>query len=136
MGDTVNLASRLESINKFYRSSFIISEDTFRLAQHVIEARELDFVTVAGKTEPIRIYEVMSRAGGLRQEQLSLRNLFAEGLEAYRAQDWDKAENLFEDCLRHAPSDGPARLMLERIAVFRNQPPATDWRGIWRFAEK
>jgi adenylate cyclase len=136
MGDTVNLASRLESINKFYRSSIIISEDTFRLAQHAIEVRELDVVTVAGKSEPIRIYEVMSRAGGLGPDQFSLRTLFAEGLEAYRVQDWDKAQNHFEDCLRHAPNDGPARLMLERITVLRKDPPAMDWQGIWRFAEK
>jgi len=135
MGDTVNLASRLESINKLYRSSIILSEETFKLAQDVIEARELDIITVAGKTEPIRIYEAMARAGELRPEQSALRDWFSGALDAYRRQDWDDAQKGFESCLQHAP-DGPARLMLERIAVLRDHPPPADWGGIWRFSEK
>ena len=136
MGDTVNLASRIEGINKIYRCSITLSEETFRLAQDVIEARELDLITVAGKTEPIRIYEAMSRAGELPPERIALRDLFAEGLAAYRRQDWDEAQNRFESCLRHAPEDGPSQFFLERIAVLRNEPPPADWGGIWRFAEK
>jgi adenylate cyclase len=113
-----------------------LSEETFRLAQDVIEARELDLITVAGKTEPIRIYEAMSRAGELSPERIALRDLFAEGLAAYRRQDWDDAQNRFASCLRHAPEDGPSQLFIERIAVLRNEPPPADWGGIWRFAEK
>ena len=136
MGDTVNLASRIEGINKTYRCSITLSEETFRLAQDVIEARELDLIIVAGKTEPIRLYEAMSRAGELSPEQIALRDLFAEGLAAYRRRDWDEAQNRFESCLRHAPEDGPSQLFIERIAVLRNEPPPADWGGIWRFAEK
>ena len=136
MGDTVNLASRIEGINKTYRCSITLSEETFRLAQDVIEARELDLIIVAGKTEPIRIYEAMSRAGELQPEQIALRDLFAEGLAAYRRRDWDDAQARFASCLRHAPEDGPSQLFLERIAVLRNEPPPADWGGIWRFAEK
>jgi class 3 adenylate cyclase len=136
MGDTVNLASRIEGINKTYRCSITLSEETFRLAQDVIEARELDLIIVAGKTEPIRLYEAMSRAGELSPEQIALRDLFAEGLAAYRRRDWDEAHNRFESCLRHAPEDGPSQLFIERIAVLRNEPPPADWGGIWRFAEK
>src|SRR5262249_50619555 len=77
MGDTVNLAARLENINKSYRSSIILSEETFKLAQDVIEARELDIIIVAGKTEPIRIYEMMGRAGELPPGQIELRDLFS-----------------------------------------------------------
>ena len=73
IGDTVNLASRLESVNKVYGTSIILSEETYRLAQQVIEARELDLITVAGKTEPVRIYEAMGRAGELKPEQSKLR---------------------------------------------------------------
>ena len=136
MGDTVNLASRIEGINKTYRCSITLSEETFRLAQDVIEARELDLIIVAGKTEPIRIYEAMSRAGELQPEQIALRDLFAEGLAAYRRRDWDDAQARFESCLRHAPEDGPSQLFIQRIAVLRNEPPPADWGGIWRFAEK
>jgi adenylate cyclase len=136
IGDTVNLASRLESINKIYGSSIILSEETYRLAQQVIEARELDLITVAGKTEPVRIYEVMGRVGKLEPEQSELRELFADGLAAYRQQDWDEAQAHFESCLRTAEEDGPARLFLERIALLRSAPPPADWGRIWRHSEE
>jgi adenylate cyclase len=136
IGDTVNLASRLENVNKLYGTSIILSEETYRLAQHVIEARELDLITVAGKSEPVRIYEAIGRAGELAPEQDELRELFADGLAAYRRQDWDEAQTHFEGCLRIASEDGPARLFLERIAHLRSAPPAADWGGIWRLSEK
>ena len=136
IGDTVNLASRLESVNKVYGTSIIISEDTFRLAQQVIEARELDLITVAGKTEPVRIYEAMSRADDLSPEQSELRELFASGLAAYRRQDWDEAQAQFENCLRTMVEDGPTHLFLERIALLRSTPPSADWDGIWHLSEK
>ncbi len=136
IGDTVNLASRLENINKLYGSSIILSEETYRLAQQVIEARELDLITVAGKIEPVRIYEAMGRIGELGPERIELRDLFADGLAAYRRQDWDEAQTRFESCLRNGAEDGPARLFLERITLLRNAPPPADWGGIWRFSDK
>jgi adenylate cyclase len=136
IGDTVNLASRLESVNKVYGTSIVLSEETYRLAQQVIEARELDLITVAGKTEPVRIYEAMGRAGELGVERSRLRELFGDGLTAYRQRDWDEAQTHFEGCLRIAAEDGPARLFLERIALFRGAPPPADWDGIWRLSEK
>jgi adenylate cyclase len=136
IGDTVNLASRLESVNKVYGSSIIVSEETYRLAQQVIEARELDLIAVVGKTEPVRIYEAMGRAGELGPERSRLRELFADGLAAYRRQDWDEAQTHFESCLHTASQDGPARLFLERIAHLRNAPPLVDWGGVWRLSEK
>jgi|HubBroStandDraft_6_1064221.scaffolds.fasta_scaffold84740_1 adenylate cyclase len=136
IGDTVNLASRLESINKLYGTSIILSEETFRLAQQAIEARELDLITVAGKTEPVRIYEVMGRAGELNPEQSELRDRFACGLAAYRRRDWDEAQTHFESCLGTNMEDGPTQLFLERIAQLRNTPPPADWDAIWRLTEK
>jgi adenylate cyclase len=136
IGDTVNLASRLESINKLYGTSIILSEETFRLAQQAIEARELDLITVAGKTEPVRIYEVMGRAGELNPEQSELRDRFACGLAAYRIQDWKEAQTHFESCLVANMEDGPTQLFLERIALLRKAPPPADWDGIWHLSEK
>jgi len=136
IGDTVNLASRLEGLAKVYGNSMIVSEETYRLVQHLIETRELDLVTVSGKTEPVRIYELMSRIGELGEEQNELRGVFADGLVAYRQREWDKAEGQFEKCLRAAPDDGPSHLFLERIALFRSAPPQADWDGVWRHSEK
>jgi adenylate cyclase len=136
IGDTVNLASRLESINKLYGTSIILGEETFRLTQQVIETRELDLITVAGKTEPVRIYEVMGRAGELEPELSELRERFASGLAAYRRRDWDEARSHFESCLAHGTEDGPAQLFLKRIALLHNAPPPADWNGIWHLTEK
>ena len=136
IGDTVNLASRLESVNKVYGTSIILSEETFRLAQQAIEARELDLITVAGKTEPVRIYEAICRAGELSPEQSELRDLFAGGLAAYRRQDWNEAQTHFESCQRTMAEDGPTHLFLERVALLRSTPPPAEWNGIWHLSEK
>jgi adenylate cyclase len=136
IGDSVNLASRLEGINKVYGTLIVISEETFRLAQGAIEARELDLITVAGKTEPVRIYELLSRAGELEPARSELREHFAAGLAAYRRQDWSAARVEFESCLSKVADDGPARLFIERIEHLRDAPPPTDWGGIWHHSEK
>ncbi|MGY4287012.1 class 3 adenylate cyclase [Bradyrhizobium sp. LM2.7] len=110
IGDTVNLASRLESINKAYGTLILISEETYRLAQAVVEAREIDLIVVAGKTEPVRIYELMALAGELDPAKGELREAYSNGLAAYRRQDWACAQERFESCLRIAPDDGPTQL--------------------------
>jgi adenylate cyclase len=136
IGDTVNLASRLEGVNKIYGTTIIIAEDTYRLAHHAIEARELDIVTVAGKSEPIRIYELLAEAGGLDPVHSELRETFAQGLESYRQRDWSAAEARFEACLCLVPKDGPSAVYLERIARLRAEPPPTGWDGVWHLTMK
>ncbi|MDB5565121.1 MAG: adenylyl cyclase, partial [Tardiphaga sp.] len=136
IGDTVNLASRLEGINKLYGTSLILSEETYRMAQQVVEARELDLITVAGKTEPVRIYEAMGRVSELTPEQIQLREVFANGLAAYRRQDWDEAQTCFENCLLGDAEDGPSRLFADRVSQLRSVPPPADWDGVWHFIEK
>jgi adenylate cyclase len=117
IGDTVNLASRLESINKLYGTSLILSEETYRMAQQVIEARELDLITVAGKTEPVRIYEAIGRVGEIAPERVQLRETYANGLAAYRRQDWDEAQRCFESCQLGFAEDGPSRLYVDRVSL-------------------
>src|SRR5215475_6638530 len=75
IGDITNLASRLEGVNKVYGTSVILAEETYRLAQTVVEARELDTVVVAGKSEPVRIYELVGRAGEVAASLQELREL-------------------------------------------------------------
>ena len=131
IGDSVNLASRLEGINKVYGTLILISEETYRLAQEDIEAREVDVITVAGKTEPVRVYELMSPAGQIEPSRVELRKTYAAGLAAYREQDWDGAQARFEECLRIMPDDGPARVFLDRIGLLRSAPPGPRWDGVW-----
>jgi adenylate cyclase len=136
IGDTVNLASRLEGVNKEYGSQMLISEETWKMAQDAIEARELDCIQVAGKSEPVRIFELLERKGRLNDKVASLRDHFAKGLASYRSQSWDLAEAQFNECLKINTADRPSKLFIARIQHFREHPPPPDWNGVWRFQEK
>jgi len=136
IGDVTNLASRLEGVNKVYATTVIAAEETCRLAHHAVETRELDVVVVAGKSEPVRIFEVMGRAGAIDAARLELRERYADGLVAYRQQDWTVAEARFAECLRLQPGDGPAAVLRERSVGFKAAPPPPDWDGVWRLMEK
>jgi adenylate cyclase len=94
--------------NKAYGTRILVDEGTFQLAQNDVEGREIDFLTVLGKVEPVRVYEVMAPAGGLSPVQQELRDLHAEGFAAYRARDWERSEQHFAQCLAVALNDGPA----------------------------
>ena len=136
IGDTVNLASRLEHVNKEYGTQLLISEETWKMAHEAIEARELDCIQVAGKSEPVRIFELLDRKGQLDDKARTFRDHFAEGLAAYRSQSWDLAQARFGEGLKINPEDRPSKLFIARLQHFREHPPASDWDGVWRFQEK
>ena len=131
IGDTVNLASRLEQANKFYGTWILVSETTCNQAGETLAFREIDSLRVAGKLEPVKVYELLGLAAD--QDDLGLRRVeaYETGLARYRAQDWDAAEAAFRECLAVAPGDRPSQVMLERIAAFRQAPPETGWDGVW-----
>jgi class 3 adenylate cyclase len=134
MGDTVNLGSRLEGAGKQYGTAILISEQTQAMAAAAIESRELDFIRVAGKTEPARVFELMARRGELSPERAAVRDRFHEGLVAYRGGQWDLAEQHFRTCLAAAPADGPSRVFLGRVAHLRAAPPPS-WDGVWSLSK-
>ena len=136
IGDTVNLASRLESANKVYGTGIMVAEDTMRLARQAVEARELDLLVVAGKTEPIRVFEVLAPAGELSPEMAELRGLFEDGLAAYREAKWEIADRQFRECLRLKPDDAPSHTFVERIALLQAHPPSATWNGVWTMDHK
>jgi adenylate cyclase len=136
IGDTVNLASRLEGVNKEYGTQMLISEETWKMAQDAIETREVDCIQVAGKSEPVRIFELLERKGQLNDHARSLKEHFAEGLASYRNQSWDLAEAQFNECLKINPADRPSKLFIARLRHFREHPLSPDWDGVWRFQQK
>jgi adenylate cyclase len=136
IGDTVNLASRLEGANKAYETCILVDEATFQLAQNEIEGREIDFLTVLGKSEPVRVYEIMAPAGCLSAAEGELRDAFAEGLAAYRSRDWDRSEQRFTQCLAVAPNDGPAKIFRQRVELLRDRALLPDWDGVWQLTDK
>ena len=136
IGDTVNIASRLEGVNKIYGTDLLINEECYRLVETEVEVRELDLVTVYGKSEPIRIYELLSKAGKLDGPTTELCHTFRTALENYRQQKWQNAEQGFRACLQIKQHDGPSLEFLTRIATFARTPPPKDWNGVWQTASK
>ena len=136
MGDTVNLASRLESANKFYGTRCLVSQATIAAAAQAVEAREIDRLVVAGQTRPQIVFEIMGRAGELSAEQIALRAHYSEGLAAYRARHWDEATSALKAALAATPGDGPCMVLLTRVESLRDNPPPADWDGSWRLDQK
>jgi adenylate cyclase len=132
IGDTVNLASRLEGANKEYGTGILVSHDTWERAKDAVEAREIDAVRVVGKTEPVRVYELLARKGELDGTMLSLKENYEDGLRRYRARDWDGAEAAF----KRNPDDAPSKVMLARIALWRHDPRSCPADGVWDLTKK
>jgi class 3 adenylate cyclase len=136
MGDTVNLASRLEAANKIYGSRSLISEETMAAVGAAIDVREIDRLLVAGQSRPQIVFEIMGRHGQLTPNQDSLRTHYTEGLAAYRARRWNDAQTALNAALEIAPADGPSLALLARIGSMEKNPPGDDWDGSWRFDQK
>ena len=136
MGDTVNLASRLEGANKEYGGRILVSEATVTGASAAVEAREIDRLVTLGQTQPQAVFEIMSRKGELTAAQLELRSRFSEGLAAYRAQRWEEARCAFEAALLAVPDDGPSMTFIKRIDRLTTAPPGGGWDGSWHFERK
>jgi len=136
MGDAVNLASRLEGVNKLYGTHILLAEETARYVGDDLELREIDSLIVMGQSQPTRIFEVLSRSGALSADLLAARDAYGQGLAFYRNQDWDAAQSAFERVLGLLPGDAPARLFLGRIEKLRRDPPGAGWNGVWVMESK
>ena len=131
IGDTVNLASRLEQANKFYGTHILVNEETRRLAEGGLAFREIDSLRVAGKQMTARVFELMGYTQSLSDAQKQLIEVFERGLAAFRKQAWDEAETAFRTGLELVPEDKPCQVFLDRIQVFRQTPPPAGWDGVW-----
>ena len=136
MGDTVNLASRLEGVNKAYGTKIIISEATYAAAAHALEARELDAVRVKGKEHPVKIYELLALTGGLTDIQESMREEYCLALACYRRQEWAAAKRHCQEALALVASDTPAQVLLARVREYELDPPAEGWDGVYVMKSK
>lgn len=136
LGETVNLASRLEGANKLYGSHILASADTVAGAAQTLETREIDRVIVLGETRAQTIHQIMGRKGELTPAQAELKLRFAEGLAAYRTRRWDEARSAFALALAAVPDDGPSLAFIKRIDGLRTTPPAEGWDGTWHLDRK
>ncbi len=137
LGDSVNLASRLEQLNKVYRTDLMIGEPTADLVGSAFRLRELDKVQVVGRAQSLRIYELLGVADAVLlpiREQMLVR--YAAALKAYRGRRWDEASEMFGQCLDLCPDDGPSHVMGERCLMMRDKPLPENWDGTFEHVVK
>jgi adenylate cyclase len=128
MGDTVNLASRVEGAAKVYGTASLVTDTTVAAGGGAVPLRELDRLRVKGRGEAVPVFEVLldDRPTSARAEAL---RAYAKGLEQYRARAFAEAEAQFDAALALVPDDGPSREMKERCRAYAQAPPPADWRG-------
>ena len=137
IGDTVNLASRLEGTNKHYGTRVLISETTRQSLQDSYQLREIDRLRVKGKEEPAIIFEVLDHHTDSSFPNMSATlESFLAGTQAYQERDWQTALNAFIKAYEINRDDGPSKMYIKRCQHFVNFPPAEDWDGIWTMTEK
>lgn len=136
MGDSVNLASRLEGANKYYKTKILLGTHTYQLARHDIVAREIDAIRVKGKQQPVVVYELLATTKNVETEQRHLITTFMQGLNGYQARDFLTAQRYFEAALQIKPDDGPSQLYLRRAHDYHINPPPRDWDGVHELHSK
>jgi adenylate cyclase len=135
-GDGVNLASRLEGVNKAYGTQVLVSEDTFRLVSGRIACRKLDRITVKGKARPTEIYEAMGEPAKVDAERLHRARGYEAALEAYFGRRFEAAVRGFEELAGAAPTDVAAAELARRCRAFLAEPPPADWNGVYEMKTK
>jgi len=131
MGDAVNQAARFEPANKMFDTLIIIGESTYQHAQEKIEVRPLALLLVKGKTEPIKIYELVAKKGELSDAQKEVLELFAKGWDLYKEKRFEEAIEVFRHTLTLDPSDGPSKAYEASSLEYIQNPPPEDWNGTW-----
>jgi len=141
MGDTVNLAARLESSAKQYGIYIQVANETYNACKDKFTWRDLDYVRVMGKTEPAQVYELIAVTGQETEQDKTILKAYHEALELYRNQDWDKAKDAFkaadelEDMFPGRKSN-PSRVYIPRCDHWKANPPGDDWDGVWTLTSK
>ena len=135
MGDAVNLGSRLEGINKQYGTRIIVSEFTFNAIKDEFICREVDWVKVKGKNEPVRIYELVAE-GSVASNRQSVLTLFTEGFKLYHEMKFREAIERFTNALTFDANDAPSQLYIERCEDYLRESPPPEWDGVFTMTSK
>ena len=132
IGDGVNLASRLESANKFFGTQIIISQNTFSIIKNDFLCREIDLIKLKGKNIAISIYEVLNFNGSEPPPQkIETLKIFQEGLNYYRERKWEKGIKKFNKILSLYPDDKVSQIYVDRSKNMINHPPDKNWNAVW-----
>ncbi len=135
-GDSVNLTARLEAANKEYGTFSLVSESTYQQAKHDIEVRELETIRVVGRMSPVKVYELLGKAGSVDKAVREIMPFYDKGLANYKKRNWEDAIHFFEQALKINPTDGPSRTFRNRCLRFKLNPPPEVWDGVFRLPNK
>ncbi len=136
MGNAVNLAARLEGVNKQYGTWILASEYTIGKTNDMFACRKLDQVRVVGINNPVQLYELIDEKKETSDKTFSIIDLSDKAVEKFRRQDWDSSIKLFEEVLRLTPDDGPALTFIKRCRDFKKSPPPGNWDGVFNLSAK
>lgn len=136
LGDSVNLASRLEGLTRYYDVDLVVGEETYEQIKDTYECRELDLVKVKGKTRPVHVYHPIALKDKLSDANLLTLRRYHDALDLYRNQDWGGARELFNRLQQKAPSSTLYQIYLERIEWYQANPVDKDWDGAFERRSK
>tara|TARA_X000000950_G_scaffold110438_1_gene139267 strand:+ start:1 stop:1284 length:1284 start_codon:yes stop_codon:yes gene_type:complete len=137
IGDGVNLAARIESACKQYGAHILISEFTYKAVKATYRTRQVDYVIVKGKTEPVGVYEVLDFHDEDSYPNLvEALGLFNDGYRTWNQGKWDQAIKLFNSVKKINPNDKSAQLYIDRCNHMKKNPPKGTWDGVWVMTSK
>ena len=136
MGNAVNLAARLEGVNKQYGTGILISEETYNSGGADFTARQLDRVRVVGINTPVRLYELVEEKSMTDTETLEAMDIFHSALNIFEEREWVKAQKNFSRVLKIFPEDGPSKKYIQRCIDNMQKPPGKDWDGVFSLTMK
>ncbi|HUX51519.1 MAG TPA: CHASE2 domain-containing protein [Spirochaetia bacterium] len=136
MGHNVNLAARLEGVNKQYGTWLLISEHAYVTTERAFAVRRLDRVRVVGVKEPIRLFELIDEREKIDAATIELLRGFNAALNLFEEKRFADAEGAFREVSKKFPEDGPTKYYIERCEQFRKKPPADEWDGVFNLSSK
>jgi len=137
IGDSVNLASRLEGANKQYKSNIMISDFTYTHVKTKVTVRELDLIQVKGKTEPVKVYELLGTADmEMTENQRQALEMYHEGLKLYRSRKWEEAIAYMQQAYSLDENCYVAQIYTERANLYQITPPPAEWNGVFVMTTK
>jgi len=137
IGDSVNLAARLQSANQHYGTTILLAGATVERLAASLRLRRIDLVRVKGKEQPTEIFEVLDHYADEKQPKLDEAiSLFEDAIRRYRKRDWVGALTRFGAVIKLLPDDGPSWVYTDRCLYYRDHPPPANWEGIWNMQTK
>ena len=136
MGNAVNVASRLEGVNKYYGTWILASEETVRETKGRFLTRQFDRIRVAGINEPIRVHEVLETDTNASAALCEMADLFQKAHDLFESRSWKDAQDEFEHVLKIFPDDSPSLLYLDHCRKFLQNPPPEEWDGVFDISKK